>query len=115
MKEDNWPMTAAAIAMFLGGRKTLKRSVDSDADLRVLTREGLPVSTLPILAESLDIERGTLAKVVGISDRTLSRRLAGKTRLTAEESDRTMRLARIMAQAAETFDSPEKAALWLET
>ncbi|HEY4357008.1 MAG TPA: antitoxin Xre/MbcA/ParS toxin-binding domain-containing protein [Acidobacteriaceae bacterium] len=108
-------MTAAAIAMVLGGRKTLRRSVDSDADLRVLTREGLPVSTLPVLAAGLDIERKTLAKVVGISNRTLSRRLAGKTRLSAEESDRTMRLARIMAQATETFESGEKAALWLKT
>lgn len=108
-------MTATAIAMVLGGHKTLRRNVDSDADLRVLTREGLPASTLPVLAAGLDIERTTLARVVGISDRTLSRRLAGKSRLSAEESDRTMRLARIMAQATETFDSKDKAALWLKT
>jgi len=108
-------MTAAAIAVVLGGRKTLKRKVETEADLRVMTREGLPVGTLPFLAEGLAVERKTLAKVVGISDRTLSRRLANNSLLSADESDRTMRLARVFALAADTFGTSDKAALWLRT
>ena len=108
-------MTVAAIAEVLGGRKTLKRKVESDEDLRVVTRNGLPVGTLPVLAEKLAVERKTLAKVVGISDRTLSRRLAHASKLSAEESDRTVRLARVMANAIEVFGNREKAAHWMQT
>lgn len=108
-------MTAAAIASVLGGQKTLRRKVDSDIDLRSLTREGLPVGTLFVLAETLGVERKTLARVVGITDRTLSRRLASHSRLSAEESDRAMRLARVLAHAIDTFGSKEKATRWLNS
>lgn len=112
---DNWRMIVAAITTALGGRKILKRKVDSDADLTLLTREGLPVGTLTLLAEELSIERKTLARVVGISDRTLSRRLAKNERLSAEESDRTVRLARIVALTTDTLGDSQKASSWLQT
>ena len=108
-------MTVAAITAVLGGRRTLKRKVESDTDLRTITRQGLPVSTVVSLAAELGVERSMLAKVVGISERTLSRRLSEGSRLSAEESDRTMRVARVMAQARETFGDPSKAAHWLKT
>jgi putative toxin-antitoxin system antitoxin component (TIGR02293 family) len=108
-------MTVAAITAALGGSKILKRRVDTDADLTDLTREGLPVGTLTLLAGQLSVERKTLARVVGISDRTLSRRLANKERLSAEESDRTVRLARIVALTTDTLGSLGKASSWLQT
>jgi len=108
-------MTVAAIAEVLGGRKTLKRKVESDTDLRVVTRHGLPVGTLPVLAETLGVDRGRLARVVGISDRTLSRRIASQARLSPEESDRTMRLARITAHAIEVFGDSRRAAHWMNS
>jgi putative toxin-antitoxin system antitoxin component (TIGR02293 family) len=108
-------MTVAAIAEVLGGRKTLKRTVESETDLRLMTREGLPVGTLPVLARGLAVERKILAKVVGISERTLSRRLASKSRLSVDESDRTMRVARVMAHAIDTLGTEEKASIWLQT
>lgn len=107
-------MTVAAITAVLGGPKILKRKVASDDDLRAVTREGLPVATLVELSEELAVERKTLARVVGISDRTLSRRLAKRERLTAEESDRTVRLARIYARTLETFGAAQKASSWLQ-
>ncbi len=108
-------MTAAAIATVLGGRKTLKRAIKTDHDLRLLTRSGIPVATLPPLAEKLGIERKTLAKVIGISERTLSRRLATNAKLTPHESDRAMRFASIMAHAIDVFGDAEKASRWLHT
>ncbi len=106
-------MTVAAITAVLGGRKILKRKVDFDADLRLITREGLPVKALPALAEELHVDRKVLAKVVGISERTLSRRLASGSKLSAEESDRTMRVARVFALAKDTLGDSEKAGRWL--
>lgn len=108
-------MTVAAIAEVLGGWKTLRRKLENDSDLRVATRNGLPVGTLPALAAKLGVERKRLAQVVGISDRTLSRRLASAARLSPEESDRTMRLARVFAKAEDTFGSAETAGQWLQT
>lgn len=107
-------MTVAEITAVLGGTKILRRKVASDADLRDMTREGLPVETLPVLAEELALERKALVRIVGISDRTLSRRLAKRERLTAEESDRTVRLARIYARTLDTFGSGQKASSWLQ-
>lgn len=108
-------MTVAAITAVLGGKKTLKRKVESDVDLMIITREGLPVKTLPALAEELDVERKVLAKVVGISERTLSRRLSNGSKLSVQESDRTMRVARVMAKATDIFGNAGKAAHWLKT
>jgi putative toxin-antitoxin system antitoxin component (TIGR02293 family) len=114
MKEDTWRMTVAEIAAVLGGRKVLKRNVTSDTGLRVITREGLPVATLTRLAADLIIERKTLAAVVGISDRTLSRRIAKGERFSAEESDRVVRLARVVAMATDTLGTSAKASSWLQ-
>ena len=107
-------MTVAAITAVLGGSKVLKRKVTYDDDLRTITREGLPVKALPALAEELQVDQRILAKVVGISDRTLSRRLASGSRLSAEESDRTMRVARVFALTKDTLGTSEKAARWLQ-
>ena len=108
-------MTVAAITAVLGGRQTLKRKVDSSSDLTRLTREGLPVDTLTLLARDFSVERKTLARSVGISDRTLSRRIEKAQRLSAEESDRVVRMARVLAMAADTFGTKEKASLWLQS
>jgi putative toxin-antitoxin system antitoxin component (TIGR02293 family) len=115
MWEDNCRMTVAAITDVLGGRKVLKRKVGFNTDLHVMTREGLPVKALLALAQEMSIELKALAKVVGISDRTLSRRLASGLRLTAEESDRTMRVARVFAQTKDTFGNATKATHWLQS
>jgi putative toxin-antitoxin system antitoxin component (TIGR02293 family) len=107
-------MTVAAITEVLGGQKVLKRSMNSDIDLRIITREGIPVTALTVLAKELDLDKKALAKIVGISDRTLSRRLASGSRLSPEESDRVMRVARVFAMTKDTLGSSEKASRWLQ-
>jgi putative toxin-antitoxin system antitoxin component (TIGR02293 family) len=112
--DDNWRMTAAAITAVLGGQKVFKNDADLDTDLHTMTRQGLPVKALPALAQELAVDLKVLAKVVGISERTLSRRLASGARLTSEESDRTMRVARVFAMTTDTLGSSEKASRWLQ-
>lgn len=107
-------MTVGAITEVLGGAKLLRRRIGSTSQLVSLVREGLPAETLPRMAEELSLDRGTVARVAGISDRTLSRRLATHARLTAEESDRMVRIARVLALADETLGSRTKSALWLK-
>ena len=108
-------MTVQAIAQVLGGRKVLRREVGSVTELVELTREGLPVLTIGAVADDLAMQRASVAGILGISERTLSRRMTSGSRLTAEESDRVVRLARVLANAGETLGSLEKAARWLQT
>ncbi|HZD50548.1 MAG TPA: antitoxin Xre/MbcA/ParS toxin-binding domain-containing protein, partial [Silvibacterium sp.] len=80
-----------------------------------LTREGLPADILLALAAELSMDRKAVAKAVGITERTLSRRLSTRSRLSSVESDRTVRLARILALADETMGDMSKASRWLQT
>jgi len=97
----------------LGGRKTFKRAVRSTDDLAQLVRSGLPASTVALLAATLAVERAQMAERLNIPSRTLSRRLKMKSRLTHDESDRTLRMARVVALAREVLGSDEKASHWM--
>jgi len=108
-------METEAIAEVLGGRKVLRKSVKKPADLAQLVRKGLPVTSITALAEKLELANTVLSRKLGIPLRTLTRRLSHGSRLTASESDRTVRLARVYAGAVEMIGDKEKAAEWLRT
>jgi putative toxin-antitoxin system antitoxin component (TIGR02293 family) len=108
-------MTSVAIAEVLGGKKILGSSIRSFSELAELIRKGLPASSLVVLGEKLDLNRATLSKKLGIPQRTLTRRLNRHSRLTAAESDRTVRFARVYATAIEMIGDRDKAAQWLQT
>jgi len=107
-------MTAARIAAVLGGRKVLGRAVKKPADLAELVRQGLPANSVKELAERLELGTTILSEKLGIPQRTLTRRLSHGARLTAAESDRTVRLARVYASAVEMIGEEEKAVAWLQ-
>ena len=108
-------MTSQNIAEVLGGKKVLGRSVKSLTDLAELVREGLPASSVLALAEKLDLGNAALSRKLGIPQRTMTRRLSQHSRLSAAESDRTVRLARVYATAVEMIGNQEKAVEWLRT
>ena len=72
---------------------------------------GLPTAAIDALRKRGVTERDIAALV--IKPRTLSHRRAQRSRLTVEESDRAVRLARVRALAEETFGDPRKADVWL--
>jgi putative toxin-antitoxin system antitoxin component (TIGR02293 family) len=106
-------MSVAEIVAVLGGKKTFKRPVRSTDDLAKQVRFGLPASTIDMLASTLSLHRSQVAERLNIPSRTLSRRLAAKSRLTHDESDRAMRMARVVALAQEVLGSDEKASHWM--
>jgi putative toxin-antitoxin system antitoxin component (TIGR02293 family) len=108
-------MTVSTIAEVLGGKKALKQKIETTSDLARATRAGLSVGSLDMLAQELSMPRASVAKLLGISERTLSRRVTTKGRLTAAESDRIVRLARVLALAKETLGDKERASRWLQT
>ena len=108
-------MTSQVIAEVLGGRKVLGRAIKNSMDLTELIRQGLPASAIVALAEKLDLKNAVISERLGIPQRTLSRRLSQRARLTSAESDRTVRLARVYATAVEMIGNAEKAVEWLRT
>jgi putative toxin-antitoxin system antitoxin component (TIGR02293 family) len=80
-------------------------------DMVRLVRRGLPIGAVQFV---LDTGRLTLAELDGIvmPRKTLANRRKLGT-LTPEQSDRLVRVARVLAAAEETFGSQEKAAAWL--
>ncbi len=108
-------MATYAVPEVLGGDVLLGRSTAKSGALAELVRDGLPVKALFLLAERLDLRQSEIAEKIGIPLRTLTRRLASHSRLTAAESDRTVRLAQVYATAVETLGDGAKAAAWLKT
>jgi len=108
-------MATRSVHDVLGGEVILGKPVNKGGALAELVREGLPVKALLLLAERLDIRQAEISEKIGIPKRTLTRRLTQHSRLTAAESDRTVRLAQVYSIAAETLGDGDKAAAWLKT
>ncbi len=108
-------MATFTVPSMLGGEPVLGKSTRQGSALAELVREGLPAEALFLLAKRLGLTQAEISAKIGIPQRTLTRRLTRNARLTASESDRTVRLAQVFATAAETLGSEEKAAAWLKT
>jgi putative toxin-antitoxin system antitoxin component (TIGR02293 family) len=107
-------MTAMAIAEVLGGPRKLKKKITSENDLIDATRKGFPIEVFSSLVKSWSFDKHELARAVGISARTLSRRISSHGRMSAHESDRAVRLAKVLAHAEDTFGERNRASQWLQ-
>ncbi len=104
-------MSATAdIVRALGGPRVVPAR--SPGQLRALVRRGLPFASLSAVVAGFGLAALDAAAILRIPERTLARRRKER-RLSAEESDRLVRLARIAAYAESTLGSREKAAAWL--
>jgi putative toxin-antitoxin system antitoxin component (TIGR02293 family) len=101
----------SGIAEVLGGSAALGH-LNKPEDLREAVRAGLPLIALHSLQQSLQISREGLSRMLSMPERTLARRQK-QARLTADESDRLIRVARVMAHAIQVLGSRDKAAHWL--
>jgi len=108
-------VSANAVAEKLGGKRILRRAVNSELDLAEVVRAGLPASALEyFLAHVRDwfASQTDLYAVVG-SARTLQRKRTTGTQLSLDESDRLARLARIVVRAEDALGDDDKAHRWL--
>lgn len=108
-------METDAIAEILGGRKVLGKAIKNPGDLARLVRKGLPAGSVTALAEKLQVGNSVLSRKLGIPQRTLTRRLSQASLLTPGESDRTVRMARVYANAVEMIGDEKNAIEWLGT
>jgi putative toxin-antitoxin system antitoxin component (TIGR02293 family) len=83
---------------------------NAEEGIRLLKR-GLPAQGWTVLVNSLGANEKDLAEVVQISTTTLARRKKAG-RFTLEESERLLRIARLVAQAQRVFRSQQGLARW---
>jgi putative toxin-antitoxin system antitoxin component (TIGR02293 family) len=108
-------MSSRALAKKLGGRAAIGRDLKTDADLIGAVREGLPTAAMDAVVDGLandDISRSDVYRIIG-SERTLQRRIRERLPLSALESDRLARLARIWLRAEEALGSSPRSRQWL--
>jgi putative toxin-antitoxin system antitoxin component (TIGR02293 family) len=99
----------------LGGYKVFGKRVATPLQLDSAVRQGLPAAALEQVLRDLvkaGVPQSVVYGVVG-SARTLQRKRAAHTRLSADESDRLTRLARVMVRAEEALGQRQKAHRWL--
>ena len=105
-------MTAPASALDLvGGAAIIGGAVGPGMDMVKLIRRGLPVGAVQFVLDSRRLTIAELDQIVLPRKTLANRRRIGN--LTPEQSDRLIRVARVLAAAEKTFGNQEKAGAWL--
>jgi putative toxin-antitoxin system antitoxin component (TIGR02293 family) len=77
-------------------------------------KKGFRLFTVYRLGQNLDVSSQVLARVVRIAPRTLARRKR-EGRLDPSESERVLRIGRLLDQATEVLGGPDLARQWLKS
>jgi len=85
----------------------------SDLELALLPEKGLPLKAIQSLKDQ-GLTFTEISEIV-ISPRTLKHRKSRKEKLSSVETDRALRMARIVDLADRVFGSRAKALLWLRS
>src|SRR3989442_13131830 len=105
-------ISTGRLVQTLGGKGVFReRQVTFEAIIDK-ARGGFPYATLETLATRFEIPQETLVRVLHLPPRTLARRKKARP-LSADESDRLLRLARVAAPAAAVLGSQDRAGRWL--
>jgi putative toxin-antitoxin system antitoxin component (TIGR02293 family) len=95
----------------VGGAAVIGGNATAGVDLVRLVRRGLPVGAVQFVLDAGVLTPAELDRIV-LRRKTLANRRRLGT-LTPEQSDRLVRVARVIAAAEETFGSRDKAGTWL--
>lgn len=102
-----------SLAYYLGGRDTLPAPVDGMPDdctaLYFAVKQGLPVRVA--LAMRQRIPREVFNRVIPRT--TLESKRGPDARLSAQQSERILRIARVYARAAEVFGDRQRGEAWM--
>src|SRR5215467_16084380 len=95
------------------GKQAVSGKSTHPTELIQKIQKGLRFSELKTLQDTLDLPFEKLAAKLCISRSTLQRRKTAG-RLSPDESDKVMRLSRLLDHAAKVFGDVEKARAWLK-
>lgn len=91
----------------------LRRAVRTPLELAPIIREGLPPGSFEAVAARLEMSVPATAEALGLAKRTIARRIERNQPLAPEESERVVRVARVLAEATSVLGSFEKARRWV--
>ena len=106
-------MPSITVEALLGGTTVLKRRPRSALEWVELIRRGIPAAAVDSVMRSVRLSQAELAVTLGIPERTLARRKKAGT-LSAEESAKLVRLARVAHRAVNVFEAQDIAIHWLK-
>lgn len=96
----------------LGRRSALGESIWTEMDLIQAVQDGLPLGVVESLIQAGPLTAQEVGRLVIGADAFARKQAAGES-LSVEESDRLVRIARVLTLALETFQDREKAGRWL--
>ena len=105
------PVSAATL---LGGVEVLHAQPRAVMDWIPLVRRGLPAASVEAITRLTRIAQSELARALAIPERTLARRKR-EGLLSAEESAKFVRFARVVERAEGVFEDGVPALAWLKT
>lgn len=98
----------------LGDRTGSKKKSTGVTHHRALVLRGYPFTAFESVQREIDLPQKQLSEIVGMTESTLARRKRDNKPLTAIESDRLYRVAKITALAFEVFGDEDKARIWMK-
>lgn len=108
--------TSAERTMILMGMEGKRGfgDIKNDNDLISIIRTGIPKQAMTHLMDIADITLNEMASFIHTSDRTL-RRYTPQQKLSQEQSERMIEMARLYSRGEEVFGTMEKFKQWMDT
>jgi putative toxin-antitoxin system antitoxin component (TIGR02293 family) len=89
-------------------------NIKNDSDLIGVIRAGIPKQAMTHLMDVADISLNEMASIIHTSDRTL-RRYAPQQKLSQEQSERMVEMAKLYSRGEEVFGTMEQFKQWMDT
>ncbi len=110
------PMTTTDIARFLGSPPPAGRTAAGQLEIADAVDDGLSPEALDRVKEALELTDAELARILGVSPKTVHRiRSTPGRRIASTASDRLYRTARLYLLAAEVLEDADAARDWLRS
>lgn len=95
--------------------KHIKGLIEQSPSDRIQTVRSGAISTsiIPELSQAIASDASSVWRLLGVSERTASRRMAKQENLKTNEADRLIRLVEALELAEDLFGDPVKARRWL--
>ena len=101
-----------AVSKILGGKKTLRREINSLLDMIELGEHGVSKQALTNLARYLDLSTAQITRLLPVSERTIQRH-EPRALFNQVVSERILHLAEVAVKGTDVFEDKGRFLAWL--
>jgi putative toxin-antitoxin system antitoxin component (TIGR02293 family) len=105
-------MELSALAKILGGKKVLRKNLQSRMDLVDLSNQGVTKDALLHLAEYFSCSVNQMARLLPVTERTIQR-YTPKKPLSRMVSEQILQIAEVAAKGSKVFESRDRFLAWI--